>query len=105
MKNYSNYITGTFLVILGILLLLRNLNLLNFEIMDIFRLWPIALVYAGIEMLPVEPKTKMYLQIGVLLLFFVALISLPLLRKKTTENIPPYTQTFLSKGHAETNLV
>ena len=80
MKNNSNIITGFFLVILGVLLLLRNFHILDFEIWDIFRLWPIALIYAGVEMLPVEPKTKMYLQLAVIILFFVALISLPAIR-------------------------
>jgi len=80
MKNNSNIITGFFLVILGILLLLRNFHLLDFEIWDIFRLWPIALIYLGVEMLPIESKTKMYLQLAVIILFFVALISLPAIR-------------------------
>ena len=80
MKNTSNIVTGIFFVILGILLLLRNLHLLSFEVFDIFRLWPIALIYAGVEMMPVEQKTKIYLQIAVIILFFVALISLPTIR-------------------------
>jgi len=83
MKNTSNLITGFFLVILGILLLLRNLNILDFDIVDILRLWPIALIYVGVEMLPVEPKVKLYLQIGVIILFFIALMSLPVLREES----------------------
>ena len=83
MKNTSNLITGFFLVILGILLLLRNLNILDFDIVDILRLWPIALIYIGVEMLPVEPKVKLYLQIGVIILFFIALMSLPVIREQS----------------------
>ena len=77
MKNVNNIIAGFFLVILGLLFLLRNFNLLDFDIADVFSLWPIALIYLGVEMLPVEPKTKIYLQAGVIILFFIALISLP----------------------------
>ena len=77
MKTNTNILTGIFFVLLGILLLLRNFNLLDFDIGDIFRLWPIALIYIGVEMLPVDPKTKMYLQTGVIILFFIALLSLP----------------------------
>ena len=77
MKNTDNIIAGFFLVILGFLFLLRNFNLLDFNISDIFRLWPIALIYVGVEMLPVESKTKIYLQTAVIILFFIALISLP----------------------------
>ena len=94
MKNTSNLITGFFLVILGVLLLLRNLNLLDFDIIDIFRLWPIALIYAGVEMLPVEPKTKMYLQVAVIVLFFVALISLPAIRNAKQHYIDDYESTY-----------
>ena len=94
MKNTSNLITGFFLVILGVLLLLRNLNLLDFDIIDIFRLWPIALIYAGVEMLPVESKTKMYLQVAVIVLFFVALISLPAIRNARHHYIDEYENTY-----------
>ena len=94
MKNTSNLITGFFLVILGVLLLLRNLNLLDFDIIDIFRLWPIALIYAGVEMLPVEPKTKMYLQVAVIVLFFVALISLPAIRNARHHYVDDYENTY-----------
>ena len=96
MKNNSNIITGFFLVILGVLLLLRNFHLLDFEVFDIFRLWPIALIYAGVEMLPVEQKTKMYLQLAVIILFFVALISLPAIR---TARKHRYTDDYESTYH------
>jgi hypothetical protein len=97
MKNTSNLITGFFLVVLGILLLLRNLNILDFDIVDIFRLWPIALIYVGVEMLPVEPKIKLYLQIGVIILFFIALMSLPVLREQSHRIFDDYESTYLSK--------
>ena len=94
MKNNSNIITGFFLVVLGVLLLLRNFNLLAFEIFDIFRLWPIALIYAGVEMLPVEQKTKMYLQLAVIVLFFIALISLPAIRSARHHYTDDYESTY-----------
>ncbi len=79
MKTNNNIITGVFFVILGILFLLRNFHLVYFDIGDIFRLWPFALIYIGVEMLPVEPKLKIYLQTAVIFLFFISLISLPYL--------------------------
>jgi len=105
MKNTSNLITGFFLVILGILLLLRNLNILDFDIVDIFRLWPIALIYVGVEMLPVEPKIKFYLQIGVIILFFIALISLPALREQSHNFFDDYESTFLSESFLKDSFV
>ncbi len=77
MKTNSNIITGVFFVVLGFLFLMRNFDIIYFDIGDIFRLWPIALIYIGVEMLPVDPKTKIYLQTAVIVLFFIALISLP----------------------------
>jgi len=95
MRNTSNLITGFFLVILGILLLLRNLNIFDFDIVDIFRLWPIALIYVGVEMLPVEPKIKLYLQIGVIILFFIALMSLPVLREQSHRFFDDYETSMM----------
>ena len=80
MKNNTNIITGVFLVVLGVLFLLKNFNLFDFNLGDVFRLWPIALIYVGVEMLPVNPKNKTLLQTGVIILFFVALIALPYIR-------------------------
>ncbi len=77
MKSNNNIIIGAFFVILGILFLLNNFNLFNFDFGDIFRLWPIVLIYIGVGMLPIDAKTKMYLETSVIVLFFVLLVSLP----------------------------
>ncbi len=83
MKSSNNIIIGVFFVVLGILFLLRNFNLFHFDIGDIFRLWPIALIYIGVGMLPVSTQTRTYLETAVIVLFFVALITLPYLSKKS----------------------
>jgi len=80
----SNIILGVFLVILGFLLLLRNFGLFDFNLGDLFRLWPFILIYFGVRMLPVDEKKRIWLETAVIILFFIALVSLPYLSKKTT---------------------
>ena len=80
MKSNNNIIIGTFFVILGILFLLDNFNLFNFNFRDVFRLWPIALIYIGVGMLPIENKIKTYAEAAVIALFFILLISLPYIK-------------------------
>jgi len=80
MKSNNNIIIGTFFVILGILFLLNNFNLFNFNFRDVFRLWPIVLIYIGVGMLPIETKMKAYLEAGVIALFFILLITLPYIK-------------------------
>jgi len=81
MKSNNNIIIGAFFVILGILFLLNNFNLFNFDFGDIFRLWPIVLIYICVGMLPVDNKTKTYLESAVIVLFFILLLSLPYISK------------------------
>jgi len=83
MKSTNNIIIGIFFVVLGVLFLLRNFNLFHFSIGDVFRLWPIALIYIGVGMLPVTIQTKAYLETAVIVLFFIALITLPYLSENT----------------------
>ena len=86
MKTNNNILVGVFLVVLGILFLLRNFDLFYFNFGDVFRLWPIALIYIGVGMLPIDQKTKTYLETGVIVLFFSILIVLPYLSNKTRHN-------------------
>ncbi len=79
LKTQSNIIVGIFLVILGFLLLLRNFGLFHFDIGDLFRLWPFILIYVGVRMLPVDENKRVWVEIAVIILFFIALISLPYL--------------------------
>ncbi len=82
LNTRSNIILGVFLVILGFLLLLRNFGLFDFNLGDLFRLWPFILIYFGVRMLPVDETKRVWLETGVVILFFISLISLPYLSKK-----------------------
>ena len=82
LNTRSNIILGIFLVILGFLLLLRNFGLFDFNIGDLLRLWPFILIYFGVRMLPVDENKRIWLETGVIILFFISLVSLPYLSKK-----------------------
>ncbi len=77
LKTQSNIIVGLFLVIIGFLLLLRNFGLFHFNIGDLFRLWPFILIYSGVRMLPIQEKTRVWIEMAVIILFFIALVTLP----------------------------
>ncbi len=79
LKTRSNIILGVFLIILGILFLLRNFGLFHFRVDDLFRLWPFILIYIGVKTLPVEEERRIWLETAVIILFFLALIFLPYL--------------------------
>jgi hypothetical protein len=83
LNTRSNIILGVFLIILGLLLLLRNFGLFDFNLGDLFRLWPFILIYFGVRMLPVDENKRVWLETAVIILFFISLVSLPYLSKKS----------------------
>ncbi|GEM_PF-3307383 len=103
MKQNNNILVGLFFVILGILFLLRNFDLFHFRIEDVFRLWPFALIYIGVRMLPVDDGLRTKLETGVIILFFVALVTLPYLSKKDNHNW--YKQDLYNFDDEETSMI
>ena len=71
MKN-DKLIPGVILVLIGAAILLANYGLLHFHWWNIFRLWPIFLVIAGINLLFAHNKTPLAsaLKIGVVVIGF-----------------------------------
>ena len=79
LKTRSNIILGVFLIILGLLFLMRNFGWFHFRVDDLFRLWPFILIYIGVKTLPVNENKRVWLESAVIILFFLALILLPYL--------------------------
>jgi hypothetical protein len=58
MKN-QNFTAGLILSILGVILLLRNFDLLDIDWEIIIKFWPLLLIYAGLATLYGNKKTWM----------------------------------------------
>ncbi|MCP4551534.1 MAG: hypothetical protein GY834_05745 [Bacteroidetes bacterium] len=74
MKN-SNLFWGGILVALGVLFILNNLNLLDFNWWGIFRLWPMLLVLLGVTLLPIKNSIKIVLTLILLAITITLLIT------------------------------
>lgn len=61
--SFKNAFWGILLITLGALFLLKNLDLIYFSWWDIWRLWPVLLVFIGISILPVKSGIKILLSV------------------------------------------
>lgn len=71
--KYKNVFWGLFFILIGVLFVLKNLDIIEFTWRGFFQLWPIALVLWGIWLIPMKETFKMIgsvaiLALGVLLL-------------------------------------
>lgn len=57
---------GIFLLTFGILLLLDNLNVIQFHWHDIIRLWPVIFIIWGINYLPMKESIKLLIKLIIL---------------------------------------
>jgi hypothetical protein len=64
--KFRNIFWGIILIVLGLLFTLDNLNLLDFDWYNMWRLWPVVLVLWGISILPAKNIVKIGLVILVL---------------------------------------
>ncbi|RLD22041.1 MAG: hypothetical protein DRI54_08685 [Bacteroidetes bacterium] len=64
--KFRNIFWGVVLIFLGVLFILSNLNLIYFDWMHLWRLWPVILVLWGVSILPVHNLIKLSLTILVL---------------------------------------
>ncbi|HJN05064.1 MAG TPA: DUF5668 domain-containing protein [Bacteroidales bacterium] len=64
--KFRNIFWGIILILIGLLFTLDNLNLLDFDWYNLWRLWPVVLVLWGISILPVKSIAKIVLVILVL---------------------------------------
>lgn len=56
--NFNKMLWGIVLILIGLLLILENLNFINFYWMDLFSLWPTLLIFWGITLLPIRSFWK-----------------------------------------------
>ena len=73
----KNIIWGLVLVIIGVLFILKNLDIIYFSWYSIWKLWPMALVLIGVTILPVKDSIKIILTVIVLLAAAFFIISYP----------------------------
>lgn len=73
----KNIIWGLILVLIGVLFILKNLDIIYFSWHSLWRLWPMLLVLIGVTILPVKDGIKVVLTIIVLVATAIFLISYP----------------------------
>lgn len=70
MKKHGIFL-GIFFLLIGVLLLLRSMDVLHFSWCAVWRsvwhLWPLVLVYIGVSLLPIKEQVKIVLKILLLL--------------------------------------
>lgn len=59
--DYKKVFWGVFLIVIGILFILKQAGIIYFHIFHILQLWPVLLLYWGISMLPAKNRTKIIL--------------------------------------------
>jgi uncharacterized membrane protein len=69
----KNIIWGLILVLIGVLFILKNLDVIYFSWYSLWKLWPLLLVMIGVTILPVKDSIKVVLAIVVIIAagFFV----------------------------------
>ena len=73
----KNVIWGLVLVLIGVLFILKNLDVIYFSWYSVWRLWPLALVLIGVTILPVRDSIKVILTVIVLAAAAIVLVSFP----------------------------
>lgn len=73
----KNIIWGLLLVLIGVLFILKNLDIIYFSWYNIWKLWPVVLVLIGVAILPIKDAIKIILTIIVLALAAIILIASP----------------------------
>jgi hypothetical protein len=73
----KNIIWGLILVLIGVLFILKNLDIIYFSWYSLWKLWPLLLVLIGITILPVKDGIKVVLTIIVLIAAAFFLVSFP----------------------------
>src|SRR5512133_3908586 len=73
----KNVIWGLVLVLIGVVFILKNLEIIYFSWYSIWKLWPLALVLIGVTILPVKDGIKIALTVIVLIATVILLLSFP----------------------------
>jgi hypothetical protein len=73
----KNVIWGLILVLIGVLFILKNLDIIYFSWYSIWKLWPVVLVIIGVAILPIKDVYKIILTVVVLIAAGFFLVSMP----------------------------
>ncbi len=73
----KNVIWGLILVLIGVLFILKNLDVIYFSWYGLWKLWPLVLVLIGVAILPVKDAIKIVLTIIILVVAGFILVSYP----------------------------
>ncbi len=65
--NYRKLVWGIIFIFFGVLLMLRNLDIIYFHWYDIWQLWPMVLILWGVGMLPIKDSVKISITAAILL--------------------------------------
>lgn len=73
----GNIFWGILLLTLGVVIILRNLDIFYFNFHSLFRLWPLIFVFWGITILPVKAFIKLILSGAAIIIAIVILTQYP----------------------------
>ncbi len=66
--KYKHLFWAVILIMIGLLFILRNLNVIHFTWFSFWRLWPLILLFWGISILPIRDAIK-YVLLGAVIVF------------------------------------
>jgi hypothetical protein len=84
--KYRNIFWGVILILVGILFTLENLNLIYFNVRELWRLWPVILILWGISIVPADK----WIRIGLVLVVLAGSVFFMLDRAVEWENDHDY---------------
>jgi hypothetical protein len=92
----KNIIWGFILVLIGVLFILKNLDIIYFSWYSLWKLWPLLLVMIGVTILPVKDGIKVALAIVVLVAAAFFLVSYPDFQSRNHDTSVNKSQDFSS---------
>ncbi|NOX48889.1 MAG: hypothetical protein GXO89_18165 [Chlorobi bacterium] len=75
--KYGKIFWGVILVTLGILFAFRNFGVIDFSAHEVFRLWPLLLVFWGIAIIPLKPMVKLVLTVITIVIGIIFILNSP----------------------------
>jgi hypothetical protein len=72
----KNIFFGIFLISIGILWMLKALDVISFSWYLFFKLWPLILIWVGIKLMPIQDKWKVIFNVAVLFIGIAVLLLL-----------------------------
>jgi hypothetical protein len=61
--KYKNIFWGIVLIAIGVMFILKNMDVINFNWVMLFQLWPLLLIFWGISLIPVKDYIKFILML------------------------------------------